>query len=725
MTVPSSTRRAGPFSGTGALASFPFTFKVFAKTDVSAQRAVSGVTTTLVQDTDYTVALNTDQDATPGGTVLCTLPVGATLTLLGAMPYDQPTDLPSGGAYRAKVVEDAFDRLTIQTQQLAESADRSLRAPVGEILASLPNKAARSNTLLAFNGNGDPTVGVPVSGTAADVLIQLADTTNLAKNARLVGWVASGPNAVPTNVGEKLSRPGADLEDYGGAADGITDNSVAFNRAIAAGAKRINAPASGNYRFASGIVIPQGVTVTGGNFVPSNGPQGTVFLFDLAVADCVTITGSNRTGNITGLCIGRAVGSIPAGSRGLVVQGSYPVVLERLGLFRHAVPLFLGGTPPNPLANLGVFMRYIFTGAASDSHLVIDSMAETRIDMCRFGVNGGGDLDCNSYIRIQGGDTANPAGGPNTLHVVNTQFNQGQNKANYWVDFANKTAGSISDLVEWAFTNCHIEAVNFGIRSDATWGSINRLMLTSVEFNDPVPFLFLSGATSIDNWVITNLLCYGSMTVAPSPQINFAQFSNSYFLGSVSITSASAGSTVSFSNCIVVGGLTAAGPFANFGFDGGGIGGAGFTNAITTANVGPVMNFGLVHRSYVDHFRSSGAAAQAQNTTVFYGENGFSVTESDVYRNMMSPGFITDVYVAVTNTPLPGQTFQFQLFLNSTPVGAVMTISNGQFEASLPNLGISVPFLYKDTLSLRSVFSPTSGSSRVRSVITVHGQSSR
>jgi hypothetical protein len=177
---------------------FPFTFKVFAKTDVSAQRTVNGVTTTLVQDSDYTVSLNADQEATPGGDVQYTLAVGATLTLLGSLPYDQPTDLPSGGAYRAKVVEDALDRVVIQTQQLAESADRSLRAPVGEVMSTLPNKAARANTIQGYDSDGNPSVAAPLSGTAADVLVQLADASNTARGDAQVAVKTTRAGSVAT-----------------------------------------------------------------------------------------------------------------------------------------------------------------------------------------------------------------------------------------------------------------------------------------------------------------------------------------------------------------------------------------------------------------------------------------------------------------------------------------------------------------------------------------------
>lgn len=53
---------------------------------------------------------------------------------------------------------------------------RTLRVPEGSV-AMLPNVAMRKNCILGFNSAGAPSVSIPVSGSAADVLIKLADTT--------------------------------------------------------------------------------------------------------------------------------------------------------------------------------------------------------------------------------------------------------------------------------------------------------------------------------------------------------------------------------------------------------------------------------------------------------------------------------------------------------------------------------------------------------------------
>ena len=139
MTVSSTTRKAGPFTGTGSTSAFPFSFKVFTSADVTVVRADTlAVETTLVLNSDYTVALNADQDNTPGGTVTLTAPLatGFKLVLVGGLQYSQGTDLPTGGAFNATNVEDALDRITILTQQLDEQAGRALQVPVTSALTS-------------------------------------------------------------------------------------------------------------------------------------------------------------------------------------------------------------------------------------------------------------------------------------------------------------------------------------------------------------------------------------------------------------------------------------------------------------------------------------------------------------------------------------------------------------------------------------------------------------
>lgn len=134
MTVPATPRRAGPYDGNGVTTAFGFDFKTFDETDVRVVvlDVPTNVETNAVLNSDYTVALNPDQESTPGGTVnyLVALPASKKITLIGSLDYDQSTDLPDGGGYRAQQVEDALDRVVIMVQQLREVTDRCAQVPV-------------------------------------------------------------------------------------------------------------------------------------------------------------------------------------------------------------------------------------------------------------------------------------------------------------------------------------------------------------------------------------------------------------------------------------------------------------------------------------------------------------------------------------------------------------------------------------------------------------------
>ncbi len=134
MTISSNTRKAGPFTGTGLVATFPFTFKVFQASDLLVIRtAPTGDETTLTLTTDYTVSLNADQDSSPGGSITLVagnLAVGFKVTMTTDVPALQNTDLTNQGGFYPKVITNALDKLTILTQQLGEQVSRAVKVRI-------------------------------------------------------------------------------------------------------------------------------------------------------------------------------------------------------------------------------------------------------------------------------------------------------------------------------------------------------------------------------------------------------------------------------------------------------------------------------------------------------------------------------------------------------------------------------------------------------------------
>lgn len=151
MTISSSTRKAGPFPGNGVTVAYPFTFKVFTQADVLAVQAVTatGIETPLALGTNYTITLNGDQNANPGGTLtmLVAAPTGSTVTLTSQVANTQETSLTNLGGFYPAVINDALDRLVIQIQQLSEKVGRSVKVGISssatpdELIASIQDSA--------------------------------------------------------------------------------------------------------------------------------------------------------------------------------------------------------------------------------------------------------------------------------------------------------------------------------------------------------------------------------------------------------------------------------------------------------------------------------------------------------------------------------------------------------------------------------------------------------
>ena len=196
MTISSTTRIAGPFLSGTAL---PYTFKVFAAADLNVVRlnTSTGVETSLVLGSDYTVALNGNQNTNPGGTVNLTVAASATstVTITSDIANLQPTDLTNQGGFYPEVITDSLDRATIQIQQMSEDVGRSLKGPIsdGNLNMELPTAAQRANSFLAFDANGVPTAVVSGStGAPTTITRQVFSGTG----SQTVFTLASDPGAL-------------------------------------------------------------------------------------------------------------------------------------------------------------------------------------------------------------------------------------------------------------------------------------------------------------------------------------------------------------------------------------------------------------------------------------------------------------------------------------------------------------------------------------------------
>ena len=187
-------------SGVGPYA---FTFEILSQTDISVYRG----STLLTLTTDYSVTINTNGT---GSVTLVTAGTG-NITIVGAKNIQRTTDFTTGGDLFANTLNDELDNQTIFVQQVAETAERGLKAPVTDptdIAMTLPAKASRAGKTLAFDANGNPVVGEDIgnwrgnwaAGTAYTVRDLVKDASNYNVYRCNTAHTASGVAPIKTNA---------------------------------------------------------------------------------------------------------------------------------------------------------------------------------------------------------------------------------------------------------------------------------------------------------------------------------------------------------------------------------------------------------------------------------------------------------------------------------------------------------------------------------------------
>ena len=311
MTISSTTRIAGPFVGNGTASAFPFTFKVFAAGDLDVIRLATstGVETTLVLTTDYTVALNIDQDSNPGGTVTLVagpLATGFTLTITSDIANLQPTDLTTQGGFYPEVITDSFDRATIQIQQMAGDVSRSIKAPIsdGSPDMELPAASVRANTFLAFDANGIPTVQAASSSAApTSITRQVFSGTG----SQTAFTLASDPGGAGNSAQVFIGGVYQQRNTYT-----IAGTTLTFNQAPVAGTNNIEFV---NFLIGSGsngvgiVTLTGDVTGSGTGTVPATVAANAVTFAKMQQIATDRLLGRDSllTGNVEQLTVGGGV----------------------------------------------------------------------------------------------------------------------------------------------------------------------------------------------------------------------------------------------------------------------------------------------------------------------------------------------------------------------------------------------------------------------------------
>lgn len=222
-------RLAGPYTGEGET-TFSFGFKVFEPTDVYVAVASSdqGSATTLVYGSDYSVELNDDQEATPGGSVTVVSPLvsGEILVVGSAVDYTQEVQLTNYSRFPPSIINDALDRIVMQIQQLVERIGRAITVPatssstVDEIYERLITAAEKAETALALS---EETIAAAEAVQTA--LDEAGDVTGAVP-------VAAAGTTEPRTIAEHFADV-TNAKNFGAAGDGTTDDTAALAAATA------------------------------------------------------------------------------------------------------------------------------------------------------------------------------------------------------------------------------------------------------------------------------------------------------------------------------------------------------------------------------------------------------------------------------------------------------------------------------------------------------------
>jgi hypothetical protein len=252
------------YTGNGVTQIFPYTFKIFDISHMVVTQNVGGVESDLIYGTNYTIS---GVGNSLGGNVsMMAVPaVGTLLVFRRVLPLTQMTDLKNQGAFFPEVHEDEFDNLLMIMQQHQEQINRCIQQGVTDPATVNPDFAASIHAapLKAAPANADQ-FGFWDSVTGLLRKFQWSDF--LSALPATIQFIAAGIGAVIRTVQAKL-RERTSVEDYGALGNGVDDDILSINAAIAAkalaGGGDVNLQGGKTYIVGTAIILKAGVYLRG------------------------------------------------------------------------------------------------------------------------------------------------------------------------------------------------------------------------------------------------------------------------------------------------------------------------------------------------------------------------------------------------------------------------------------------------------------------------------
>lgn len=257
MTV-SSEQSFIVYNGDGTTKTFTIPFYFLLGSDISITLTdTAGSETVLVYGVNFSIV----GDGSPSGgaaTLNTAPPSGYTVNIYRNPPVTQQTAYQENGKFPAKSHEKALDKLTMLIQSVIYKLNvfnsKSVKVPeAGNWVA--PKISDRNNRIFAWDNDGKPIAVLPQTGSASDVLIQLASSAD-GKGDALISVKQPFTGATPRTQHD-FNAQFVSVKDGGAVGDGVTSCGSAFQTVIAAN---------------SHVYIPPGDWVIDANILKSSGP---------------------------------------------------------------------------------------------------------------------------------------------------------------------------------------------------------------------------------------------------------------------------------------------------------------------------------------------------------------------------------------------------------------------------------------------------------------------
>ena len=204
MAINTTTRQTNAFT-TGN--NFPFAFKVYEVGDVKVIliQTSNGAESVYSINTHYTVTLNDDQNANPGGFVALTSSIdqatgqpfelgsgsltGFNIVITSKVSALQQTEITNQGGFFPEVINDVLDKAVILNQQQQSIIDKTIRFPLTQTVGGLEitgDSTSRVNKVLSFDNSGN-------------LVVSLINNSNVASDAAIDGTKVN-PNFGSQNI---------------------------------------------------------------------------------------------------------------------------------------------------------------------------------------------------------------------------------------------------------------------------------------------------------------------------------------------------------------------------------------------------------------------------------------------------------------------------------------------------------------------------------------------